>query len=257
VHLLEQAAVTDHLVIRGSYRALTLVVYGNSVKELGQYNFDHEIDNTLSDAILLPEAVFKPEDLPEALQDDASCRSKVITPLEHLQLAREDSEQSEVIHHLLSLAIQVTNAGVDRQISGKVFDVLVSAVSSGLSQHGFENVIPQWPLRITNAEESRSKLKTALKQALQKMQVINGVLHGDQPQAKLNVSMILETVFDWLQRSIQISSNLEPELVTVCMNPVIVIFCGSHLYTCMENSGLIVNDIGPEDGGRSGMCFTS
>ena len=207
------------------------------MKELGQYNFDHEIDNTLSDAILLPEAVFKPEDLPEALQDEVSCQSKVITPLEYLQLSHEDSEQSEVIRHLLSLAIQVIKAGVDHQISGEVFDILLSAASPALSQYGIKNGIPQWPLLIKNAEDSRSRLKNALKRALQKMQAVNGLLPGGQPVAKLNVSMILETVFDWLQRSIQISSNPEPDFVTVCMNVGIytfkilqsslVTFCGS------------------------------
>mgnify|MGYP000229258982 FL=1 len=205
-------------MIRGSYRALSLVVYGNSVKELGQYNFDHEIDNTLSDAILLPEAVFKPEDLPEALQDDAGCQSKVVTPLQYLQFLCEDSEQSELMHHLLSLAIHITKPGVDCHISGKVFDILLSATSPVISEHGIETRIPQWPLLTRNAENNKSKLKNALKQACQKMEAVSGVLHDGLSQAKLNVSVILETVFDWLQRSIQTFSNAESDLVKVCIS---------------------------------------
>ncbi|XP_019096325.1 PREDICTED: uncharacterized protein LOC104767343 [Camelina sativa] len=33
-----EAVVTNHLVVRGSYRSLSLIVYGNIVKDLGQYN---------------------------------------------------------------------------------------------------------------------------------------------------------------------------------------------------------------------------
>lgn len=213
-----QAAVTDHLVIRGSYRALSLVVYGNSVKELGQFNFDHEIDNTLSDAIVPSEAVFKPEDLPEALQDERGYRSKLVSPLRNLQLVYNDPEQSEAMHQLLSLAVQFTKSDPDQIITARVFDILLSAASTVVSEHGIESGFPQWPILVKTPAQSQRKVKHGLKQARDQIQVVNAhrqnnvMLDKSSPALLLNVSTILEAVFDWIQRSFQLSSKIESDM---------------------------------------------
>lgn len=208
-----QAAVTDHLVIRGSYRALSLVVYGNSVKELGQFNFDHEIDNTLSDAIIPPEAVFQPEDLPEALQDETGHQNKVIPPLRNLQLINQDVEQSEAIHQLLSLALQLTRSNSGYITIRRVFDILLSAASTILSEHGIESRFPQWPTPAKPPFQSQRKVKEGLMQARDQVQVVYGQWQSntimDPSPALINVSVLLEGIFDWIQRSFQLSSNVE------------------------------------------------
>ncbi|KAF7851934.1 hypothetical protein BT93_L1646 [Corymbia citriodora subsp. variegata] len=37
-----EAVVTNHLVVRGSYRSLSLVIYGNTAEDLGQYNIEFD-----------------------------------------------------------------------------------------------------------------------------------------------------------------------------------------------------------------------
>lgn len=40
-----QAIVTSHLVVRGSYHSLSLVIYGNRVEDLGQLNIEFDFDD--------------------------------------------------------------------------------------------------------------------------------------------------------------------------------------------------------------------
>lgn len=192
------------------------------MKELGQFNFDHEIDNTLSDAIIPPEAVFQPEDLPEALQDETGHQNKVIPPLRNLQLINQDVEQSEAIHQLLSLALQLTRSNSGYITIRRVFDILLSAASTILSEHGIESRFPQWPTPAKPPFQSQRKVKEGLMQARDQVQVVYGQWQSntimDPSPALINVSVLLEGIFDWIQRSFQLSSNVEFDVSVVCAN---------------------------------------
>ncbi|KAI5077208.1 hypothetical protein GOP47_0007032 [Adiantum capillus-veneris] len=234
-----QAAVTDHLVIRGSYRALSLVVYGNSVKELGQFNFDHEIDNTLSDAIIPPEAVFQPEDLPEALQDDVGLQSKAVHPLRNLHLNFKDREQAEAIHQLLSLALQITRFDSSCVAIRKVFETVLSAASVVLSEHGIDNMLAQLPTLPKSPYQSQGNVKNSILQARDQIQVIftqwqNNVMMTRSPPALVEVPELLEGIFEWIQRSFQLSAHRESfvsmeELLIVGLASIQLICTDAHL----------------------------
>ncbi|XWS66566.1 hypothetical protein CRYUN_Cryun05aG0210500 [Craigia yunnanensis] len=60
-----EAVVTNHLVVRGSYRSLSLVIYGNTAEDLGQFNIEFD-DNSLT--TLVSSADGKLEDLPLPLR---------------------------------------------------------------------------------------------------------------------------------------------------------------------------------------------
>ncbi|MCO5548771.1 hypothetical protein L7F22_002233 [Adiantum nelumboides] len=209
-----QAAVTDHLVIRGSYRALSLVVYGNSVKELGQFNFDHEIDNTLSDAIVPPEAVFQPEDLPEALQDVVGHQGKAVHPLRNLQLNIEDIEQAEAIHQLLSWALQLTRFATSCAEIRKVFELVLSAAAVVLPEHGIENVLAQLPTLPKTQYQNKGNVKNSILQARDQTEVVfnqwqNNVFKDKPLPALVDVPELLEGIFEWIQRSFQLPINTQ------------------------------------------------
>ncbi|KAH7429242.1 hypothetical protein KP509_09G038400 [Ceratopteris richardii] len=213
-----QAAVTDHLVIRGSYRALSLVVYGNSVKELGQFNFDHEIDNTLSDAIIPPEAVFQPEDLPEALQDDLVCQSKVVTPLRNLRLIHEDVEISEAIHQLLSMSFQLTRLDATCVMTGKVFEIVLAAASAVLSEHGIESELPQMISSSKTHYEDKRVQNNNILQARDEMQLIYNqwqykfASEKQAPSPLVDISDLLKGIFEWIKSSFELPLKAESDI---------------------------------------------
>ncbi|KAG8501130.1 hypothetical protein CXB51_003259 [Gossypium anomalum] len=60
-----EAVVTNHLVVRGSYRSLSLVIYGNTAEDLGQFNIEFD-DSSLTN--LVSSADGKLEDLPLPLR---------------------------------------------------------------------------------------------------------------------------------------------------------------------------------------------
>lgn len=204
-----QAVVTDHLVIRGSYRSLSLVVYGNSAKDLGQFNADHDIESTLSDLLLPAEAVLKAEDLPEALQIETGNLSKVFPPLKNLQLVYRDPEQSVAMQQLLTLAVDMIKSISDHVTTKRVFDVLLCGASAVLSELGIESGFPQWPTLTKTAAQSQKKVKDALKQARDDIQVINAQMHkstlDNESSAVGKESLIMEVILDWIEKSFQLS----------------------------------------------------
>ncbi|KAI7728685.1 hypothetical protein M8C21_019056 [Ambrosia artemisiifolia] len=46
-----EAIVTSHLVVRGSYRSLSLVIYGNTGEDLGQFNIEVDLDSSLTNTM--------------------------------------------------------------------------------------------------------------------------------------------------------------------------------------------------------------
>ncbi|GAB4834106.1 hypothetical protein Ancab_032360 [Ancistrocladus abbreviatus] len=61
-----EAVVTNHLVVRGSYRSLSLIIYGNTAEDLGQFNVEFDLDSSLNNLSSSEEA--KLEDLPPLLR---------------------------------------------------------------------------------------------------------------------------------------------------------------------------------------------
>ncbi|GFQ01432.1 hypothetical protein PHJA_002287100 [Phtheirospermum japonicum] len=79
------AVVTNHLVVRGSYRSLSMVIYGNTAEDLGQFNIDVDLDGSLTDTVSAVEGDL--EDLPPAFHPTMFTIKELVSPLKILSQA--------------------------------------------------------------------------------------------------------------------------------------------------------------------------
>ncbi|BFI24303.1 protein MpVIR [Marchantia polymorpha subsp. ruderalis] len=123
-----QVAVTDHIVIRGTYDSLTMILYGNSSIDIGQLSGNHDLESALPSSSL-DDASYRLEDLPEALhpRKEKLCP---ITSLQHLHLVYNDQEQILLVRQLLQLLEHIGGASTDPLTMNKLVKILVSAVTS-------------------------------------------------------------------------------------------------------------------------------
>ncbi|XP_021289040.1 uncharacterized protein LOC110420160 isoform X3 [Herrania umbratica] len=136
----EVAVVTNHLVVRGSYRSLSLVIYGNTAEDLGQFNIEFD-DSSLPD--LVSSADGKLEDLPLALRtinrtfEESLCSLNVISlPVVTLDLSVEVNQLLQLMLKILELA----NVGYAVH---KVVSTIASAASLVISFDLDSNAINQ------------------------------------------------------------------------------------------------------------------
>lgn len=123
-----QAVVTNHLVVRGSYRSLSLVIYGNTAEDLGQFNIEFDLDSSLSNLVCSSEG--KLDDLPPALHSKNLTIEESISSLNVLSLPVAASDISIEIRQFLQLMFKIaelTNLG---DALHKVLDSVVSAASA-------------------------------------------------------------------------------------------------------------------------------
>lgn len=123
-----EAVVTNHLVVRGSYRSLSLVIYGNTAEDLGQYNIEFDLDSSLTNVVCSSEG--KLDDLPPALHSKNLTIEESISSLKALSLPVAASDISIEIKQFLQLMfkiLELTNLG---DAVHKVLDTVVSAASS-------------------------------------------------------------------------------------------------------------------------------
>ncbi|KAK4482102.1 hypothetical protein RD792_011543 [Penstemon davidsonii] len=77
-----EAVVTNHLVVRGSYRSLSMVIYGNTAEDLGQFNIEVDLDSSLTDTVSAVEGNL--EDLPPAFRPTKLAIEELVYPLKIL-----------------------------------------------------------------------------------------------------------------------------------------------------------------------------
>lgn len=124
---LVQAVVTNHLVVRGSYRSLSLVIYGNTAEDLGQFSIEFDLDSSLTN-LVSPEA--KLEDLPLPLHSNVQVIDDSIPSLKALSLPIITSDISIETKQLLQLLFKIIEFPNFGDSVSKVVNVLVKAVSS-------------------------------------------------------------------------------------------------------------------------------
>lgn len=124
-----QAIVTNHLVVRGSYRSLTLVVYGNTTEDLGQFNIEFDLDSSLANVVCSP-SEGKFEDLPPALHSTKLTLEESILPPKLLSLSVTADEPSFEMEQFLHLIFRVCSASGNADAMHSVIPMVVSAVSS-------------------------------------------------------------------------------------------------------------------------------
>lgn len=126
-----QPVVTNHLVIRGSYRILSLVVYGNTAEELGQFSVEFDLDNSLASLVRSP-AEGKIEDLPLALQPVKPTFEESISSFRQLHRTMEPL-QVPLVKQILYLSVKIGQMPLDEGSARKLIKVLLSATSPLLS----------------------------------------------------------------------------------------------------------------------------
>ncbi|KAL5992966.1 hypothetical protein ACLOJK_013886 [Asimina triloba] len=127
-----EAVVTNHLVVRGSYRSLTLVVYGNTAEDLGQFNIDFDLDSSLANLVSSPPEG-KLEDLPAALNPSRSMFEQSISSLKSLSLPNAASDLSVEIKQFLHLSLKICQISNHEDTIQKLASIVASAVSSYVS----------------------------------------------------------------------------------------------------------------------------
>ena len=126
-----QITEMEHLVIRGSYRILSLVVYGNTTEELGQFSVEFDLDNSLASLVRSP-AEGKIEDLPLALQPIKSTFEESISSLRQLHRIVEPL-QLPLVKQILYLSVKIGQMPLDEGSAQKLIKALLSATSPFLS----------------------------------------------------------------------------------------------------------------------------
>ncbi|KAL2327346.1 hypothetical protein Fmac_020773 [Flemingia macrophylla] len=167
-----EAVVTSHLVVRGSYRSLSLVIYGNTAEDLGQFNIDID-DNTLTDLVDSTEG--KLEDLPPALRstsftidDSCSFPSVLSIPVPATDISLEVNLFLQLMLKILEF-LELGDAG------HKIVNTVVSAISSYISSDIHESISGRYQMgkRSENLEELHSVVNEARKELLEVYKVLH------------------------------------------------------------------------------------
>lgn len=122
-----EAIVTNHLVVRGSYRSLSLVIYGNTAEDLGQFNIEFD-DSSISN--LVSSADGKLEDLPLALRSSSLTMEQPISALKALSLPAPPPDMSIEAKQLLQLMLKIWDLPNLANGLSKIASILVSIASS-------------------------------------------------------------------------------------------------------------------------------
>ncbi|KAK7833133.1 hypothetical protein CFP56_025798 [Quercus suber] len=122
-----EAVVTNHLVVRGSYRSLSLIIYGNTAEDLGQFNIEFD-DNSLRN--LVSSAEGKLEDLPLALHSTNLTIEDSIFSLNALSLPVVASDISVEVKQFLQMLLKILELSKLGDAVDKTVSIVVSAASS-------------------------------------------------------------------------------------------------------------------------------
>lgn len=122
-----QAIVTNHLVVRGSYRSLTLVVYGNTTADLGQFNIDVDLDGSLANTVSVVEGDL--EDLPPALRPNNLSTEQTLSSLKSLSLKSIPRDIPLELRQLLQLICRMLESPKFGLMKNKVISSLLSVAS--------------------------------------------------------------------------------------------------------------------------------
>ncbi|GAV74125.1 LOW QUALITY PROTEIN: hypothetical protein CFOL_v3_17606, partial [Cephalotus follicularis] len=166
------AVVTNHLVVRGSYRSLSLVIYGNTAEDLGQFNIELD-DSSLTD--LVGSAAGKLEDLPLALHSLNRTIEEMISSLHMLSppIAMSDIlVEAKQLLRLMPMILEVPNLG---NAVHKVVSAIVSVACSYVSCDLHCDAINHKDLtlgRSRDSEELRCAINEAKKGLLELYEVL-------------------------------------------------------------------------------------
>ncbi|TVU46430.1 hypothetical protein EJB05_05967 [Eragrostis curvula] len=123
-----EAIVTNHLVLRGTYRSLTLVIYGNTAEDLGQFNIELGLDNSLANVVSSP-SEGKLEDLPPALHSSKLTFEESLSSLKPLSFQVTELNLSTEVKKILHLTLKLYQMSDVENLVPNLRNVVSSAIS--------------------------------------------------------------------------------------------------------------------------------
>ncbi|PIN17840.1 hypothetical protein CDL12_09500 [Handroanthus impetiginosus] len=122
-----EAVVTNHLVVRGSYRSLSMVIYGNTAEDLGQFNIEVDLDSSLTETVSAVEGNL--EDLPPAFRPTNFLVEELISPLKILSHLAVPSDVPLELRQFLQLVFKILDCH-DQASADEVLSSLLSVAST-------------------------------------------------------------------------------------------------------------------------------
>ncbi|KAK6147305.1 hypothetical protein DH2020_018217 [Rehmannia glutinosa] len=126
----DEAVVTNHLVVRGSYRSLSMVIYGNTAEDLGQFSIEVDLDGSFTDTVSAVEGNL--EDLPPAFHPTMLTIKEPVSPLKILSQAVVELDIPLELRKFLLLVFK----SLDSQNLGEAADKVISSLLSVTSKCG-------------------------------------------------------------------------------------------------------------------------
>ncbi|KAI3682539.1 hypothetical protein L1987_82588 [Smallanthus sonchifolius] len=168
-----EAIVTSHLVVRGSYRSLSLVIYGNTGEDIGQFNIEVDLDTSLANTVSIVEGNL--EDLPPALNPINSTIEEPVSLLQSLTFKPIALDIVVEIKQFLQLSfkiLEMPNAGYD------ALNTVVNSLVSAATMYSTQSL--QFASRnheLVDCEESCFDFNQAIKELLD---IFNGLLTNSE-----------------------------------------------------------------------------
>ncbi|XP_068645257.1 protein virilizer homolog [Aristolochia californica] len=242
-----EAVITNHLVVRGSYRSLTLVIYGNTAEDLGQVNIEFDLDTSLANLVSSP-SEGKLEDLPPALHASKRTFEESISSLKSLAFPVFELDLTQEMKQFLYLILKICQLLDIVESVRKIVDIVVSAVSSYISNDlsGIaivDNLRGHGDLHARGNEsyqalaEARKELLEIYKTLRHSLQDGSDVLFGDgtnlESEAELSTSQLLADIFNQCFLHKRKAPTLEHPSLSESENmilglSVIFLFCSSR-----------------------------
>lgn len=144
-----QAIVTNHLVLRGSYRSLTLVVYGNTAEDLGQFNIEVDLDNSLTNVVCSP-SEGRLEDLPLALHSSELAFEESVSSLKSLGFRSPEFDILPEVKQFLLLAFQICQLVDTNDMASNVVSA-VESVASSCAVVNTDSALHSWDQELLSA----------------------------------------------------------------------------------------------------------
>ncbi|KAI3829915.1 hypothetical protein L1987_04047 [Smallanthus sonchifolius] len=176
-----EAIVTSHLVVRGSYRSLSLVIYGNTGEDLGQFNIEVDLDTSLANTVSIVEGNL--EDLPPALNPINSTIEEPISLLKSLTFKPIALDILVEIKQFLQLSfkiLEMPNAGYD------ALNTVVSSLVSAATMYSTQSLhCASRNHELVDREESCFDFNQAIKELLD---IFNGLLTNSENSLPENLT---------------------------------------------------------------------
>ena len=115
-------------MLRGTYRSLTLVIYGNTAEDLGQFNIELGLDHSLANVVSSP-SEGKFEDLPPALHSSKFKFEESLSSLKPLRFQATDLDLSLEVKKILYLAVKMYQIPNVENLIPDLGSAVISAVS--------------------------------------------------------------------------------------------------------------------------------